>query len=188
MEINKLISYLFSSDVEGLWCSSLSEGSSLQRLQKPCLFLGERVVKFLRPSDLSRFLESIFSNFPLLSILQQLKESLQTSVSMIHLCIICDGEKNTCLYRRVYRTEEEEGWMDGKFFGSLLIPRHSVTMYLLGCAVWHVLAIRSAPRLLPAKLNNPSTLPLISCLLQPPSGCLVALHSYLERNTGGSFQ
>lgn len=59
--------------------------------------------------------------------------------------------------------------MYGQFFGILVIPPQSVTMYLLGCAVWNILAIRSALILLFTKLNNPSTLPLlISCLLQPP--------------------
>lgn len=42
-QIKNLISYLFSSDVEGLWCRSLSEGSPLQRLQKTCRFLWETI-------------------------------------------------------------------------------------------------------------------------------------------------
>lgn len=49
-----------------------------------------------------------------------------------------------------------------------VVPPHSITMYLLGCAVWNVLAISSDPSLLFTELNNPSTLPLlISYLLQP---------------------
>lgn len=42
-EIKKLISYLFSSNVKGLRCRSLSKGSLLQRLEKTCLILWETV-------------------------------------------------------------------------------------------------------------------------------------------------
>lgn len=42
-EIKKLISYLFSNDVKGLLCRSLSKGSLLQWLEKTCLFLWETI-------------------------------------------------------------------------------------------------------------------------------------------------
>lgn len=59
------------------------------------------------------------------------------------LCIIYNRDKTTSVW--FYRTEKEQGYIECFMVFWWLVPPDSVTMYLLGSAIWNVLAIISAP-------------------------------------------